>query len=73
MAEYRLETTDKAKMVLELMKEMEEDEQGYPLHYYTDAAKTYNTLEDAKKGLLKPCEICMMDYPIHEVRNTVSV
>ena len=69
MSEYKFESTERAKMVLELMREVETDEyaQEYPLSYYVEAAKDYKTLEDAKRYLIKPCPICMEVYPVHEV------
>ena len=69
MAEYNLENIQKAEMVMELMKEMEgEGDQEYVLSYYIEAAKDYETLEEAKEKFIKPCPICFMTYPIHEVR-----
>ena len=69
MGEYKFENTERAQMVVELMKEVEADEhaQEYPLSYYVEAAKDYKTLDDAKRYLIKPCPICDVDYPVHEV------
>ena len=68
MGEFKLETTDKAVMVLELMKKVEvDDDSDYPLSYYIDAAKDYRTLEEAEKGLIKECPICEVELPVHEV------
>ncbi len=69
MAEYRFETAEKAKMVPDLMKEVGGED--YPLHYFIDAAKSYDNMEDAVKFLQQPCPICTMDYPIQDV-NTLS-
>lgn len=69
MGEFKLETMDKAVMVLQLMNKVEVDPTAdYPLSYYIDAAKDYATLEDAEKGLIKECPICYLDWPVHEVR-----
>ena len=67
MAEYKLENTQRAEMVMALMEEMEEEGQDYPFSYYVDAAKDYKTLEEAKEKFIKPCPICGSGYPIHEV------
>ena len=69
MEGFKLETTDKAEMVLELMKKVEVDDYSdYPLSYYIDAAKDYPTLEEAEKGLIKECPFCILDWPVHEVK-----
>lgn len=68
MGEYKLETKEKAEMVLELMGKVEVEGVGdYPLSYYVDAAKDYTSLEEAERCLIKPCPVCMENYPVHEV------
>ena len=69
MAECRLDSHDRAHMVFELMEEVEGDGRpNYPLGYYVEAAKDYSNIEDARQYLIKPCPICVEEYPIHEVR-----
>ena len=63
MAECRFRTTEKAKMLIDLLK----DKNEYPLTYYVDAAKSYNTFEEAQKYLNQPCPICDDHYPMDEV------
>ena len=67
MAEYKLENTERAEMVMALMEEMEEEGQDYPLFYYINAANDYKTLEEAKEKFIKTCPICFETYPIQEV------
>ena len=68
MGEFKLETTAKATMVLDLMNKVEDDGSDYPLSYYIDAAKDYPTLEEAEHGLIKECPICTDDNKlIHNV------
>ena len=50
-------------MLIDLLK----DKREYPLTYYIDAAKNYNTFEEAQKFLNQPCHICGDDYPMNEV------
>ena len=72
MGEYRLETTAKAAMVLDLMNKVEGGDADYPLSYYVDAAKDYSTLEEAERGLIKECPLCGDDnMPVHEVKNLI--
>ena len=69
MGEYKLDNTEKANMVLDLMAEFEEDSE-YPLSYYIDAAEMFSSLEEAKKDLIdkkKECPICAESYLKHEV------
>lgn len=72
MGEYKLPSIEKAAMVLDLMNQFEVGEEDYPLSYYIDAARDFSTLEDAERGLFKECPICVVSYPVHEVR-TVSI
>ena len=73
MGEYKLESTEKAAIVLGLMNTVEVDDTlDYPLSYYIDAAKDNSTLEDAERVLIKECPICVLSYPIHEVRHLCS-
>ena len=66
MGEFKLENKQKALMVINLMERMEEEDLDYPLSYYIDAAKDFSTLEDAERGLIKECPICIISYPVHE-------
>lgn len=70
MGEFKLETTAKAMMVLDLMNQVEGDaeSENYPLSYYVEAAKDFATLEEAKHGLIKECPFCGDEKkPVHEV------
>jgi len=68
MAECRLDCHDRAHMVFELMEEVEGDGRpNYPLGYYVEAAKDYDNIGDARQYLIKPCPICVEEYPIHEM------
>ena len=68
MGEFKLETMEKAQMVIALMNEIEIDASlDYPLSYYVDAAKDYSSLEVAERCLIKDCPICYVSYPVHEV------
>ena len=67
MGEFKLENTEKASMVIELMEKIEDEGLEYPLSYYIDAARDFSTMEDAERGLIKECPICTMSYPVHEV------
>ena len=69
MSEFRFYEKNKAGMVLDLIKLVEAGgDQDNPLHYYVDAAKDFNTVDDALAFLQKECPICFGLYPIHEVR-----
>ena len=65
MAEFRLGTLEKSKMLVKLL----EEGSSYPLKYYIDATKAYNTYEDALKYLNQDCIICAEEYPMDEVYN----
>ena len=71
MAECEFDEQSRAQMVLDLMEEVENDENNYPLHYYVDAAHDFTDLQKASEFLLKECPIggmCAGDkIPIHEV------
>ena len=68
MGEFKLESTEKAEMVLKLIEDVEESgDHEYPLSYYIDAAKDYSCIDEARRCLIKPCPICAEDYPVHEV------
>ena len=67
MAEYKLENTKRAEIVMALMEEMEKEGHDFPFSYYVNAAKDYKTLEEAKEKFIKTCPICGDSYPIHEV------
>ena len=68
MAEFRFREKTKAKMVLELMEKVKnESDQEYPLHYYVDAAKDFDSLDGALQFLSKECPICYLRCAIHEV------
>ena len=68
MGEFKLETMEKAQMVIALMNEIEVDASvDYPLSYYVDAARDYSSLEDAERCLIKECPFCFLSYPVHEV------
>ena len=60
-------TTTENEVFLALKREVEAYGKEYPLQYYIDAARGHHTLEEAKEYLMKPCEICMDDYPYQEV------
>ena len=68
MAECKFKTLNKAKILLQLMK----DNNDYPLKYYIDASNNYNTYEEAQKYLNQSCPICVMDYPMDEVSLCVN-
>lgn len=68
MAEFKFEKESRAKMVLGLIEKVEIGGKEYPLHYYVDAARDFSDIEAALEFLDKECPICMMSYPIHEVR-----
>ena len=72
MAECEFDDQNRAQMVLELMEEVENDENNYPLHYYVDAAHDFDNLQSASEFLFKECPIqgfCAGDkVPIHEVQ-----
>ncbi len=72
MAEYRFETSDRAKMVPDLIRQVEVEDEDYPLHYYIDAVKSYDNMADAMKFLQQPCPICATEYPIQEVHIPVG-
>ena len=71
MAECDFVDQSRAQIVLDLMEQVEDDENNYPLNYYVDAAHDYENLEDASDFLFKECPIqgfCAGDkIPIHEV------
>lgn len=68
MAEYKFREKFRAEMVLGLMGQVEGNGGDYPLKYYVDAARDFDSLESAISFLDKECSICYMGYPIHEVR-----
>ena len=72
MAECEFDEQSRAQMVLDLMEEVENDDNNYPLHYYVDAAHDFADLQSASEFLFKECPIqgfCAGDkIPIHEVR-----
>ncbi len=69
MAEYKIKEEFRAKMVLSLLAKTKEDnpDSNYPLNYFIDAAKDFNTLDEASNFLIKECPVCTFNYPIHEV------
>ena len=69
MAEYGFETTEKAKLVLELMEEIktEDQVQSYPFYFYIDTAKQYDTVDEALEHLQRECPICFDSFIIQEV------
>jgi len=69
MSEFRFHEQKKAKMVLDLigLVEAEDDDQDNPLHYYVDAAKDFDNLDDALAFLQKDCPLCLGQFAIHEV------
>ena len=70
MIECHLESYERAHIAFQLMEEMEEYGEDYPLSYYIEAAKDYNDIDKARKYLIKPCPICGDQYPVHEVSST---
>ena len=70
---YKLESMEKAEVVLELMEELDEGEggEGYPLYYYVNAARDHSSLEEAQKYFIQPCPICFGCYPVHEVSSSL--
>ena len=71
MAECDFNVQDRAKLVLDLMEEVDEGDNDYPLNYYVDAAHDFENLKEASDFLFKECPIqgfCAEDkIPIHEV------
>ena len=68
MAEYRYKEKFRAKIVLDLLCEVEyEGGPDYPLNYYLEAARDFKDLESARNFLNKECPICGDLTPIHEV------
>ena len=71
MAECDFDEQSRALMVLELMNEVENEDNNYPLNYYVDAAHDFEDLQSASEFLFKECPIqgfCAGDkIPIHEV------
>lgn len=71
MAECEFSEQSRAQMVLDLMEEVENAGNNYPLHYYVDAAHDFTDLQKASEFLFKECPImgmCAGDkIPIHEV------
>ena len=71
MAECEFDDQNRAQLVLDLMEEVENDDNNYPLHYYVDAAHDFEDLQSASEFLFKECPIqgfCAGDkIPIHEV------
>lgn len=72
MAECDFDVQDRAQMVLDLMEQVDDDYNDYPLNYYVDAAHDFENLEAASDFLFKECPIQGMcageKIPIHEVR-----
>ncbi len=62
-------TKEEAKIVLQLLEEVEGELAvewwKYPLQYYLEAVKDHRA--KAKEFLIKECEICMMNYLVHDV------
>lgn len=68
MAECDLSSMEHAEIAFQLMEEYEGDkDQDYPLHYYVDAARDFQDLEEARTFLNKECPLCFDIFPIHEV------
>ena len=77
MAECEFDEQSRAQLVLDLMEEVEDDENNYPLHYYVDAVHDFADLQAAREFLFKECPIqgfCAGDLiPIHEVQSTSHI
>ena len=77
MVECGFNDQNRAQIVLDLMEEVENDENCYPLHYYVDAAHNFANLQAASEFLVKECPIqgfCAGDkIPIHEVQYTYRI
>ena len=69
MAECKFATEEKANIVLQLLEETPPPDKGddYPLQYFIEAAKDHGDFEKAKRFLIKECDICIVEYPVHEV------
>ena len=73
MVECDFDVQDRAQMVLDLMEQVDEGDNDYPLNYYVDAAHDFDNLEEASEFLFKkecPIQgICAgrEKIPIHEV------
>ena len=63
MAENRFRSCQKAELLVQLLK----DRNDYPMRYYIDAAKNYDTFEDAQSFLNQPCPICGDTYLMDDV------
>ena len=69
MAECKFPTEEAANIVFKLLEEVEAfDDVSYPLQYYIEAAKDHGDIDKARSFLIKECEICVTEYPVHEVR-----
>lgn len=66
MAENKFKDSSKAKMLIDLL----EEKSDYPMKYYIDAAKHYDTFEDATNFLNQPCQICGDTFLMDDV-NTI--
>ena len=68
VGECKFEDTERANIVVQLMKHWEPDGvKDYELQFYIDAAKEHKTLEEAKKSLFVECTICLDQHMIHNV------
>ncbi len=63
IAENKFKDDAKAIMLIDLLHENPD----YPMKYYIDAVKHYDTLEDASRFLNQPCPICTDTFVMDDV------
>ena len=72
MAECEFDDLNRAQIVLDLIEEVENEDNIYPLHYYVNAAHDFADFQSASEFLCKECPIqgvCAGDIiPVHEVQ-----
>ena len=68
MAENRFKDGSKAIMLIDLLH----GNSDYPMKYYIDAVRHYDTFEEASRFLNQPCQICTDTFVMDDVSCTVA-